>query len=37
MKYRIFGRTNWKFSEIGYGMWGMVGCNDIAERFLKPN
>jgi aryl-alcohol dehydrogenase-like predicted oxidoreductase len=23
MKYRRFGRTNWKVSEIGYGMWGM--------------
>ena len=25
MKYRQFGRTNWKVSEIGYGMWGMAG------------
>jgi aryl-alcohol dehydrogenase-like predicted oxidoreductase len=25
MKYRTFGRTNWKISEIGYGMWGMAG------------
>ena len=24
MKYRKFGRTNWKVSEIGYGMWGMA-------------
>src|SRR3989441_1525336 len=23
MNYRHFGRTNWKVSEIGYGMWGM--------------
>ena len=23
MNYRRFGRTNWKVSEIGYGMWGM--------------
>jgi aryl-alcohol dehydrogenase-like predicted oxidoreductase len=23
MKYRRFGRTNWRVSEIGYGMWGM--------------
>lgn len=23
MKYRKFGRTNWKVSEIGFGMWGM--------------
>ena len=25
MKYRKLGRTNWKVSEIGYGMWGMAG------------
>lgn len=25
MKYRRFGRTNWKVSEIGYGMWGLAG------------
>jgi aryl-alcohol dehydrogenase-like predicted oxidoreductase len=25
MNYRKFGRTSWKVSEIGYGMWGMVG------------
>jgi len=23
MEYRTFGRTGWKVSEIGYGMWGM--------------
>jgi len=23
MRYRTFGRTGWKVSEIGYGMWGM--------------
>ncbi len=23
MNYRRFGRTDWKVSEIGYGMWGM--------------
>ena len=23
MIYRRFGRTDWKLSEIGYGMWGM--------------
>lgn len=25
MKYRKLGRTNWKVSEIGYGMWGIAG------------
>src|SRR3979411_2715353 len=25
MNYRRFGRTNWKVSEIGFGMWGMGG------------
>jgi aryl-alcohol dehydrogenase-like predicted oxidoreductase len=25
MQYRVFGRTGWKISEIGYGMWGMAG------------
>jgi len=31
MRYRRFGRTGWKVSEIGYGMWGMgswSGSND---------
>ena len=31
MKYRTFGRTGWRVSEIGYGMWGMgswTGSND---------
>ena len=25
MKLRHFGRTGWKVSEIGYGMWGLAG------------
>jgi aryl-alcohol dehydrogenase-like predicted oxidoreductase len=25
MRYRIFGRTGWNVSEIGYGMWGIAG------------
>lgn len=24
MQYQTFGRTGWKVSEIGYGMWGMA-------------
>ncbi len=25
MQHRRFGRTDWKTSEIGYGMWGLAG------------
>jgi aryl-alcohol dehydrogenase-like predicted oxidoreductase len=25
MRYRRFGRTGWRVSEVGYGMWGMAG------------
>lgn len=25
MRYRTFGRTGWRVSEVGYGMWGMAG------------
>lgn len=25
MQYRTLGRTGWKVSEIGYGMWGLAG------------
>ncbi len=25
MEYRRFGKTEWKVSEIGYGMWGLAG------------
>lgn len=35
MLYRTFGRTGWQVSEIGYGMWGMVGwrgSNDDESR-----
>lgn len=28
MEYRRFGRTDWKVSEIGYGMWGMGGWTE---------
>src|SRR5215208_2007351 len=28
MKYRRFGRTGWKVSEIGYGMWGMASWSN---------
>jgi aryl-alcohol dehydrogenase-like predicted oxidoreductase len=37
MKYRTLGRTNWKVSEIGYGMWGMAGWtgSDDEESFAS--
>jgi aryl-alcohol dehydrogenase-like predicted oxidoreductase len=25
MRYRRFGRTGWRVSEVGYGMWGLAG------------
>jgi aryl-alcohol dehydrogenase-like predicted oxidoreductase len=25
MNYRVFGRTGWQVSDVGYGMWGMAG------------
>jgi aryl-alcohol dehydrogenase-like predicted oxidoreductase len=33
MKTRRFGRTDWKISELGYGMWGLAGWtgSDIEE------
>jgi aryl-alcohol dehydrogenase-like predicted oxidoreductase len=35
LKYRKFGRKDWKVSEIGYGMWGMGGWtgSDDEESF----
>ncbi|NER10558.1 Predicted oxidoreductase [Muriicola jejuensis] len=32
MKYRIFGRTGWEVSEIGYGMWGMGSWKESDDR-----
>jgi aryl-alcohol dehydrogenase-like predicted oxidoreductase len=32
MKYRRFGRTGWKVSEIGYGMWGMGGWSGSDDK-----
>jgi aryl-alcohol dehydrogenase-like predicted oxidoreductase len=31
MRYRNFGRTGWSVSEVGYGMWGMVGWTGSGE------
>ena len=32
MKYRKFGRTGWKVSEMGYGMWGMAGWTGSSDE-----
>lgn len=32
MQYRRFGRTDWKVSEIGHGMWGLAGWTGSAEK-----
>ena len=32
MKYRTFGRTGWKVSEIGYGMWGLASWTGSEEK-----
>jgi aryl-alcohol dehydrogenase-like predicted oxidoreductase len=39
MKHRKFGRLGWQVSEIGYGMWGMVGWkgNDPDEVWKALN
>ena len=34
MKYRTFGRTQLKVSEIGYGMWGLAGWTGTDTREL---
>jgi aryl-alcohol dehydrogenase-like predicted oxidoreductase len=31
MNYRRFGRTGWRVSEIGYGMWGLAGWSGSDE------
>jgi aryl-alcohol dehydrogenase-like predicted oxidoreductase len=35
MRYRTFGRTNWQISEVGYGMWGMVGWTGSDEATVR--
>jgi len=32
MEYRTFGRTGWRISEIGYGMWGMGDWSGSDDR-----
>jgi aryl-alcohol dehydrogenase-like predicted oxidoreductase len=39
MRYRVFGRTGWQVSEVGYGMWGMAGWtgadDDLSRQALQ--
>jgi len=40
MHYRRFGKTGWKVSEIGYGMWGLAGwtgsdANEVDDALRK--
>jgi aryl-alcohol dehydrogenase-like predicted oxidoreductase len=39
MEYRRFGKTDWKVSEVGYGMWGLAGWtgseNSEVEKALE--
>jgi aryl-alcohol dehydrogenase-like predicted oxidoreductase len=32
MRYRTFGRTGWRVSEVGYGMWGMGGWTGSSDN-----
>jgi aryl-alcohol dehydrogenase-like predicted oxidoreductase len=32
MRYRTFGKTGWRVSEVGYGMWGMAGWSGSEDR-----
>jgi len=34
MKYRVFGKTNWKVSEVGLGAWaiGGAGWGEVSEK-----
>ncbi|MGA2074236.1 MAG: aldo/keto reductase [Terriglobia bacterium] len=35
MNYRRFGRMGWMVSELGYGMWGMVGWTGSSDEESK--
>jgi aryl-alcohol dehydrogenase-like predicted oxidoreductase len=35
MRYRTLGRTDWRVSEVGYGMWGMVGWTGSDEATVR--
>ena len=35
MQYRRFGRTDWRVSDIGYGMWGLAGWTGTDEAEMR--
>ena len=35
MQYRTFGRTGWKISDIGYGLWGMSGWSGSDDQAVR--
>lgn len=37
MQYRRFGRTGWDVSELGYGMWGLVGWTGSDDREVQSS
>lgn len=37
MKYRFLGRTGYKISEIGYGMWGLAGWKDTDPQEVQQS
>jgi aryl-alcohol dehydrogenase-like predicted oxidoreductase len=37
MKYRKFGKTGWQVSEMGYGMWGLVGWKDTDDKEVSES
>ncbi|MBI1227666.1 MAG: aldo/keto reductase [Bacteroidetes bacterium] len=37
MKYRTLGRTGYKISEIGYGMWGLAGWKDTDPKEVQQS
>ena len=37
MEYRTFGRTGWKVSEIGYGMWGLAAWTGSEQKEVEAS
>ena len=37
MQYRRFGKTDWQVSEMGYGMWGLVGWKDSDDKEIEAS